>query len=222
MNTTTLPIRVLLVDDHAIVRAGIRDILKLANEIIVVAEADTAEAARQLIRRNKPDVLVLDIRLPAESGIEVARWARDLYPDMAIMILSAFDDAPLLATALQAGVNGYILKTASPKVIVQGIRDVHEGKPAFDNAMAQKVLDHVAGRAGHSATFESLTRRELEVLSLASRGHTNKVIGAKLSISDRTAQGHLARVFRKLHVNGRTEAVMRAVSLGLLTEESED
>lgn len=222
MSKSEVLIRVLLVDDHAIVRVGIRDVVNQASDICVVAEADDGETARRLIREKQPDVLVLDIRLPSVSGIEVARWARSAYPDIAILILSAYDETPFVAAAIQAGVNGYILKTASPEVIVQGIRDVYEGKSAFDNIIARKVMDYIAGRPGSTPQFDALTERELEVLSLAGQGHTNKVIGAQLGISGRTVQGHLARIFKKLQVNSRTEAVLRAVNFGLITVEIED
>jgi DNA-binding NarL/FixJ family response regulator len=222
MIKTSPPIKVLLVDDHAVVRVGIRELLDQASGILVVAEADDGETARQLIQEEPPDVLVLDIRLPSASGIDVARWAREAYPDMAILILSAYDDTPFVAAALQAGVNGYILKTASPEVIVQGIRDVYAGKSGFDDAMAHKVMNYIAGKPGPTVHFDALTEREMEVLSLAGQGYTNKAIGEQLDISGRTVQGHLARIFKKLGVNGRTEAVMKAVALGLIVPESQD
>ena len=143
------------------------------------------------------------------------------YPEIAILIMSAYDDAPFLSAAMQAGAKGYILKTASPEVIVQAIRDVYEGKLAFDRSMAQKVVGYIAGGSGSSTSLEALTGRELEVLSLAGKGYTNNAIGIHLGISGRTVQGHLARIFRKLQVNSRTEAVMRAVALGYSVAESE-
>ena len=212
----------MLADDHAVVRAGIREVLHQAGDIRVVAEAEDGQAARRLIREKQPNVLVLDIRLPAASGIELARWARTAYPDIAILILSAYDDAPFVEAALQAGVNGYILKTASPEVIVESIRDVYRGKSAFDSEVTRKAMDYIAGGSGSAAQTAALTERELEILSLVSKGETNGVIGAHLGISGRTVQGHLARIFRKLHVNTRTEAVMRAVAFGLITPETQD
>ena len=221
MHSMEPPIRVLLVDDHAVVRVGIRDVLNQAGDIHVTGEAEDGEIARRLIQENQPDVLVLDIRLPSASGIEVARWVQGTYPEIAILIMSAYDDAPFLSAAMQAGAKGYILKTASPEVIVQAIRDVYEGKLAFDRSMAQKVVGYIAGGSGSSTSLEALTGRELEVLSLAGKGYTNNAIGIHLGISGRTVQGHLARIFRKLQVNSRTEAVMRAVALGYSVAESE-
>ncbi len=136
--------------------------------------------------------------------------------------MTAYDDTPFVAAAIQGGVNGYILKTASPDVIVQGIRDVVAGRSAYDRLMTQKVMDYIAGRPRSGSQFSDLTERELEVLSLAGQGHTNKAIGEQLGISGRTVQGHMVRIFKKLQVNSRTEAVMRAVAAGLITVEIED
>lgn len=215
------PIRVLLVDDHAVVRIGIRDVLNRTNDIWVAAEAEDGQTARDLIGATNPDVLVLDIRLGGESGIDIARWARQEYPELAIAILSAYDDAPFLRAAIQAGVNGYLLKTAVPELIVQGIRDVYAGKLTIDSDLAAKLIDFVSNGSDTLPASEALTDRELEVLTLAGKGYTNKAVGHELSISRRTVQGHLARIFKKLEVNNRTEAVMRAVSLGLITPENE-
>ena len=213
-------IRVVLADDHAVVRAGIRQFLEQADDITVVAEADDGEMARALIAKQRPDVAVLDIQMPRASGIEVTRWLRAHHPAIGILVLTAYDDDPYVIAVLQAGANGYVLKTATPTEIIQAVRDVHEGKSALDPAVTHKLLNHLAHRhsAGHNGLLaETLTDRELEVLTLAGKGYTNKAIGVQLGISDRTVQGHLARIYAKLEVGSRTEAVMRAVSLGLIT-----
>lgn len=210
------PIRVILADDHAVVRAGIRQFLEHAADIEVVAEADDGEMARQLIAQHKPDVAVLDIQMPKASGIEVTRWIRAGYRDIGVLVLTAYDDDPYVIAVLQAGANGYVLKTASPHEIVQAVRDVHEGKSALDPAIAQKLMARIAGRPGPPPAYEALTERELEVLTLAGRGYTNKAIGVQLGISDRTVQGHLAKIYQKLQASSRTEAVMKAVSLSLI------
>lgn len=215
------PIRVVLADDHAVVRAGIRQFLEQAPDIQVVAEADDGEMARALIRQHQPDVAVLDIQMPEASGIEVTRWIRANYRDVGVLILSAYDDDPYVMAVLEAGANGYVLKTASPTDIVQAVRDVYEGKSALDPAIAQKLMANIVDRSSQPE-YESLTGRELEVLELAGKGHTNKAIGLQLGISDRTVQGHLAKIYGKLRVSSRTEAVMRAVSLELLTPELDD
>ena len=214
------PIRVLLADDHAVVRAGIRQFLEQASDLVVVAEADDGEMACELIAQHKPDVAVLDIQMPKVTGIEVTRWVRANHRDVGVLVLTAYDDDPYVMAVLEAGANGYVLKTASPANILQAVRDVHEGKSALDPAVTARLMNQIAGRTGsEQASFERLTERELEVLALAGRGYTNKAIGVQLGISDRTVQGHLAKTFQKLDANSRTEAVMKAVSLGLFPAE---
>ena len=213
-------IKVLLADDHAVVRAGIRQFLDQASDITVIAEADDGDMARTLINQHRPDVAVLDIQMPGASGIDVTRWIRANYPDVGVLVLTAYDDDPYVMAVLQAGANGYVLKTASPADIVQAVRDVNEGKSALDPAIAQKLMRYVSGqRPAQSVEYEALTDRELEVLALAGKGYTNKAIGIQLGISDRTVQGHLAKTYGKLQAGSRTEAVMRAVSLGLIEAE---
>ena len=211
-------IRVLLADDHAVVRAGIRQFLETAGDIRVVAEADDGQAALDLMEQNQPDVAVLDIQMPQVNGIEVTRRARARWPGIGVLVLTAYDDDPYVMAVLQAGANGYVLKTASPAEIIQAVRDVHEGKSALDPAIARKLISQVAGRAAGSP-IERPTEREMEVLQLTARGFTNKAIGIQLKISDRTVQGHLANIFYKLQASSRTEAVMRAVSLGWIAQD---
>lgn len=206
-------IRVILADDHAVVRKGIREFLTESDDIEVVAEASDGDEAIALIEQHRPGVAVLDIQMPKRSGIDVCRHLRAQQWPVGVLILTAFDDDPYVMAALQAGANGYVLKTADADDIIQAVRDVHEGKSALDPAVARKLMAQLTGRRS-DRPIESLTPRELDVLRLAARGYTNKAIGAQLSISDRTVQGHLANVFDKLHVATRTEAVMRAVSLG--------
>lgn len=212
------PIRVLLADDHAVVRAGIRQFLERAEDIQVIGEADDGEAAKDLIQKDQPDVAVLDIKMPKASGIDVTHWIRAHYRQVGVLILSAFDDDPYVLAVLQAGANGYVLKTASPMDIIQAVRDVAAGKSALDPEITQKVMAQLVGHH-EGPTVEQLTDRELEVLTLVGRGYTNKAIGVQLGISDRTVQGHLARIFNKLSASSRTEAVMRAVSLGWLPSD---
>ncbi len=215
MNAERNPIRVLLADDHAVVRAGIRQFLESAGDIQVIAEAGDGLEAEALIERERPDVAVLDIQMPGASGIDVTRWVRAHTLPVGVLILTAFDDDPYVLAVLQAGANGYVLKTAAPAEIIQAVRDVGEGKSALDAAITRKLMSQISSPRGEPPA-EPLSERELEVLRLAGKGYTNKAIGVQLGISDRTVQGHLARIFDKLRASSRTEAVMRAVSLGLL------
>jgi DNA-binding NarL/FixJ family response regulator len=213
MNVASSPIRALLADDHAVVRAGIRQFLEHAEDIQVVAEADDGAMAQRMIQEYQPDVAVLDIQMPKASGIEVTRWIRANFRTMGILILTAYEDDPYVMAVLKAGANGYVLKTASPGEIVQAVRDVHLGKSVLDATIARKVITQITGETG-TIPVELLTEREMEVLKQVARGFTNKAIAVQLGISDRTVQGHLAHIFEKMHAGSRTEAVMRAVSLG--------
>jgi DNA-binding NarL/FixJ family response regulator len=217
MITKTDSIRVLLADDHAIVRAGIRQFLERAGDIQVIAEADDGEMAQDLVHQYQPDVAVLDIQMPKASGIEVTRWVRSNYPNVGVLILTAYDDDPYVLAVLQAGANGYVLKTASPADLIQAVRDVYSGKSVLDSSITQKLLAQLS-RPKDGFQVEPLTEREMEVLALAAKGYTNKAIGVQLGISDRTVQGHLAHIFNKLQASSRTEAVMRAVSLGWISQ----
>ena len=218
MSMSPSPIRVILADDHAVVRAGIRQFMERAGDIQVSAEAEDGELAKAAIERHQPDVAVLDIQMPRVSGIEVTRWLRTTYRTVGVLILTAYDDDPYVLAVLQAGANGYVLKTASPDEIVQAVRDVHGGKSVLTNVIAQKLMTHLSGQA-QVAQVDPLTDRELEVLALVAKGYTNKAIGVQLGISDRTVQGHMAHIFERLRATSRTEAVMRAVSLGWLSPD---
>lgn len=205
-------IRVILADDHAVVRKGIREFLEEEEDIHVLAEASDGLAAQQLIQEHRPDVAILDIRMPGATGIEVTRWVRSQRLPVRVLIVTAYDDNPFITAALQAGANGYVMKDADADQIIAAVRAVHHGQTALDPAVA-RVLVAPAMPAGPQQ--EALSEREQAVLELASRGLTNRGIGAELMISDRTVQGHLANIYAKLQVNSRTEAVTRAIQLGL-------
>ena len=214
-------IRVLLADDHVVVRAGIRQFLEQSPDIQVIAEASNGQEACALLEQHKPDVAVLDIQMPVMSGIEVTRWIRLNKLSIGVLVLTAYDDEPYVQAVLQAGANGYVLKTAEPDEIVQGVRDVFHGKSVLDATLAHKLIAKLSGKE-ETHLIEPLTDRELQILTLTGKGFTNKAIGAQLSISDRTVQNHLANIFQKLNAESRTEAVMRAVSLGLISANIAD
>lgn len=211
-------IRVLLADDHTVVRAGIRGFLESADGIEVIAEAGDGEEAQRLIEKHQPHVAVLDIKMPKASGIEVVRWVRSHHRNVGVLILTAYDDDPYVTAVLQAGANGYVLKTASPSEIIRAVRDVYAGNSALDPGIVDKIMSQIDPGKQKTAV-EELTERELEVLELVAQGYTNKAIGVQLGISDRTVQGHLSHIFDKLRANSRTEAVMRAVSRGWLSTD---
>ena len=214
-------IRVILADDHAVVRKGIREFLEVAGDVEVVAEADDGAQALRLIEEHRPDVAVLDIRMPTMTGVEAARQVKDRFPQVRVLILTAYDDDPYVFALLQAGADGYVLKTASGDELVRAVRTVHRGESALSPEIATKVVRQaVSGRPeGAADQIETLTERELDVLRLAARGLTNRAIGHELGISHRTVQGHLQSVYGKLDVNSRTEAVTEALRRGWIVVE---
>lgn len=212
-------IRVVLADDHPVIRNGIRDFLEEEGDIQVVAEAATGVEAVKLVVEHGPDVAVLDIQMPEMTGIEATRQIKAQAPEVRVLVLTAYDDDPYIFAMLQAGASGYILKNARSEELVRAVRTVAAGGSALDPLVTAKVMAQLgSGKPlGAQASVEGLTQRELEVLRLAAKGHTNRAIGHELGISDRTVQGHLANIFGKLGVTTRTEAVLLAMKQGWIT-----
>jgi DNA-binding NarL/FixJ family response regulator len=219
--THTQPIRVVLADDHAVVRKGIREFLEEEGDISVVAEAADGRQAVDLVAEYQPDVAVLDIQMPGMTGIEATRRIKAGHHGVRVLILTAYDDDPYIFALLQAGASGYILKTADSAELVHAVRAVYRGESALDATVTQKVVRKLTGGRplGADTTVETLTDREVEVLRLAAKGLTNKAIGRALGISDRTVQGHLANIYGKLNVSSRTEAVTEALKQGWIMVE---
>ncbi len=204
-------IRVVLADDHAVVRKGIREYLEEDAAIRVVAEASDGEQAVACVAREQPDVAVFDIQMPRLNGLDATRRVKKEYPNTRVLMLTAYEDEPYILAALQAGASGYLLKTAGFDELIHAVRAVAEGETALSPAVAKKLVQRAAGNAPKEESVEPLTERELDVLRLVAKGMGNKQIGAALVISDRTVQGHLANIYSKLHVSTRTEAVLHAV-----------
>ena len=214
-------IRVVLADDHVVVREGIRKFLEEDGAIEVVAEASNGAEAVQLVEAHRPDVAVLDVRMPRMTGVEATRHVKEHCPEVRVLILTAYDDDPYVFALLQAGADGYVLKTASADELVRAVRTVAKGEMALSPEIAGKVVRQATtgGPAGAREQVEPLTKRELEVLQLTAEGLTNRTTGQRLGISHRTVQGHLANVYAKLNVSSRTEAVTEAVRRGWLVIE---
>ena len=219
------PIRVILADDHAVVRKGIREFLEEDPEITVVAEAGDGGEAFRLVGEHHPDVAVLDIQMPRVTGIEATRQIKAAFPDVRVLILTAYEDDPYVFALLRAGADGYLLKSADPDDLVRAVKATAAGGKVLDPAVAGRVVAQMtAGKsasrpAAASEQVEPLSERELDVLRLAGQGLTNKAIGLDLGISDRTVQGHLANIYGKLGVASRTEAVTKALKLGWIVLE---
>jgi DNA-binding NarL/FixJ family response regulator len=214
-------INLVLADDHAVVRAGTRQLLERQPDFNVVGEASDGVEAVQLARDLEPDLVVMDVRMPKMSGVEATRRIKEENPDVAVLVLTAHDDDEYVFALLQAGANGYLLKTAEMEELIKAIRTVVAGQSSLDPAVAGKVVAQFAsGRTLPAALasvqdeYDGLTERELQILQLVGKGLTNKEIGKQLYISDRTVQAHLSNIFSKLGVNSRTEAVMYAVRKG--------
>lgn len=206
-------IRVVLADDHAVVRSGTRQFLEQSGNIQVISEASDGESALTIIEQMKPDVAILDIQMPKMSGIQVSREIQSRKMSVGVLILTSYDDDPYVAAVMKTGASGYVLKTASPEEIINAVHKVYRRKFILDRTITSKIVDSIA-ETNEPPIYEDLTDREMEILALVATGLTNRLIGDELQISDRTVQGHISRVFAKLQVISRTEAVMRGLSLG--------
>lgn len=209
-------IRLILADDHGMVRKGIREYLETDPRMEIVGEATDGEQALEMARTLLPDVVLLDVQMPRLNGIETARRIRAEKLPCAILMVSAYDDDPYVMSALQAGANGYVLKTAAPADLINAVLTVRAGRLALDEGLTQ-VLARTASAGGPPQA--EVSPREREVLRLIAQGQTNKAIAARLDISDRTVQGHIANIFEKLSASSRTEAVMIGIRLGLIPQE---
>jgi NarL family two-component system response regulator LiaR len=215
-------IKVLIADDHAVVREGTRQILEQEPDIDVVAEAADGEEAVKLAGSTRPDVAIIDIAMPGIDGIEATRQIKALYPSMAVLILSAYDNDQFIFSLLEAGAAGYLLKSIRGRELIEAVRQVHAGESVLHPAIARKVLNRFVPTTDKSARQkppDMLSERELAVLRLATRGLSNQEIADELCLSLRTVQAHLGHIFNKLQVSSRTEAVVHALKQGWVTLE---
>jgi NarL family two-component system response regulator LiaR len=213
-------IKILIADDHAVVREGTRQILEKEDDLEVVAEAGDGEEAVNLATELKPDIAIVDISMPKLDGIEATRQIKALYPGIAILILTAYDDEQFIFSLLEAGAAGYLLKSVHSRELVDAVRAVYAGESVLHPSVARKVLNRfvpASGKPREEQTREVLSEREMEVLRLVTKGLTNKDIAEELCLSMRTVQGHLGHIFNKLNVSSRTEAVVHALKEGWVT-----
>ena len=213
-------IKILIADDHAVVREGTRQILVREPDLDVVAEAGDGEEAVRLAGDFKPDVAIIDIAMPKLDGIEATKQIKTLYPTIAVLILSAYDDDQFVFSLLEAGAAGYLLKSIRGRELVDAVRAVYAGESVLHPTVARKVLSRFVPAPDKSARrelTEVLSKREIDVLKLAARGLSNGDIANELCLSLRTVQAHLGHIFNKLQVSSRTEAVVRALKEGWVT-----
>lgn len=215
-------IRILLADDHVLVREGTRELLGREDDLEVIAEAGDGEDAVRLAAAERPDVALVDIAMPKLNGIEATKQIKVQSPGTAVLILTAYDDDQYVFALLEAGAAGYLLKNVRGRDLVEAVRSVHAGESVLHPVIARKVIDRFA-RPPDQALDESplmpLSERELEVLKLAAKGMSNKDIARQLYLSTRTVQAHLSAIFTKMEVGSRTEAVVQALQKGWFTLE---
>ncbi len=219
-------IRVIIADDHAVVREGTRHILEQEPDLEVVGEAKDGVEAVALVGATNPDVAILDISMPVMGGIEATERIKAARPSTAVLILTSYDDDRYVFALLAAGAAGYLLKDVPSDEVVRAVRSVYAGEPVLHPAIARKVLARFAAEAQHDLQPREeeslLTEREREVLRLAACGMSNAGIAAHLSVSMRTVQAHLTQIFNKLGVGSRTEAVIAGLRRGILHLEDLD
>ena len=213
-------IRVLIADDHAVVREGTRQILEQEPDLKVVAEAADGDEAVKLTGSSQPDVAIIDISMPRVDGIEATKQIKALYPQVAVLILTAYDDDQFVFSLMEAGAAGYLLKSVRGSELVDAVRAVYSGESVLHPSIARKVLNRFVpsrDKGRRQAPPEILSQREMEVLKLATHGLSNQDIADELSLSLRTVQAHLGHIFNKLQVSSRTEAVVCALKEGWIT-----
>jgi DNA-binding NarL/FixJ family response regulator len=214
-------IRILIADDHTLVREGTRERLEREEDFEVVGEAADGEEAVELARQLKPNVAIIDIAMPNLNGIEATKQIKANQPATSILVLSAYDNDQYIYAVLEAGASGYLLKNVRGAQLVDAIRDVSAGEVVLDPHVARKVVQWFSTMSHGKSVVEGLpdhvSERELEVLKLAAKGMSNKEIASELALSVRTVQSHLGNIFDKLGVSSRTEAVLRALNEGWIS-----
>jgi NarL family two-component system response regulator LiaR len=213
--TDTTPIRILIADDHAMVREGIRSFLQVNPDLEVVGEAaDGVEVVEQALAL-KPDVILLDIMMPRLDGIGAIQQLKQRGSPARILVITSFAEDQQVFPAIKAGALGYILKDSTPQELIQAIRDVYRGEPCLDPTVARKLMDELSREPDLPPTEEPLTERELEVLKLIAQGYSNREIGEQLSLSERTVGKYAGNILDKLHLANRTQAALYALREGI-------
>jgi DNA-binding NarL/FixJ family response regulator len=222
----TKPIRIILVDDHAILRQGTAELLRREPDLEVIGQAGDGQEAFDLVQELRPDIAVMDVRMPGMSGVEATRRIHELFPNVQVLVLTAHDDDQYVFSLLEAGACGYLLKSAPVAELVKAIRLVKAGESPLDPIIARKIVARMNGtsektdpRYRDTSLVEELSAREQEVLQMLAQGLSNRAIGEALFISDRTVQAHLTNIYAKMGVTTRLDAVLTAIRRGLLTLE---
>ena len=210
-------IRVLIADDHAIVREGLRAVVGSEPDMRVVGEAKTGREAIELSAARRPDIVLMDIQMPAMNGIEATRRVLDANPDVGVVVLTMFEDDDSVFSAMRAGARGYVLKGAPPAEILKVVRAVAGGEAHFGPEIARRLTSFFSDPRPTSPeiVFPELTEREREILGFIAKGHSNATIAARLFVSPHTVRNHITHIFAKLQVRDRAQAMLRAREAGL-------
>ena len=208
-------IRVLVADDHAIIRKGMKAVLELVPDIQIVGEAQNGLEAVTLAKDLNPDVILMDLVMPEMDGIEAIRQIKTLHLEARILVLTTFTGEEMIFPAIKAGALGYQLKDSSPENLIEAIRQVCQGEPSLHPIIARKVLQELLTPSEKPPTSDPLTQREVEVLRLIAQGYENKEIAKKLTISEATTRTHVSNILNKLHLASRTQAALYALREGL-------
>lgn len=207
-------IRILITDDHAVVREGLRTLIGTEPGMDVIGEAADGIEAVQKACELKPDVILLDMAMPRMGGLEVIKEIKNKCPEIKILVLTSFSDDETVFPAIKAGALGYLLKNTSPGRLLNAIRDVHQGKPYMSSDIANKLMLEMQRKSNLPPTEEPLTEREMDVLKLVAQGLTNQEIAKKLVIGEGTVRAHVSNILSKLHLANRTQAALYALREG--------
>lgn len=212
-----MPITILIVDDHVLLRQGIRKVLELESDLLVIGEAGDGEEAVKMALQLKPDVVLLDVNMPKKNGLEVTKELRQLSPTTKIVLLTIHDDENYVIEVIKAGATGYLLKDIEPGMLIKAIRCVHEGDSFIYPTLARRLIydsrhpEKPVEPARIRGCQDTLTVREIEVLKLIGQGLCNQEMAQKLFLSEKTVKNHLTNIFRKINVSDRTQAVIYAI-----------
>ncbi|WP_096438393.1 response regulator [Alteribacter populi] len=209
-------INIMIVDDHAVLRDGLKTIFSLENDFVVIAEAESGEEALTKLEKNVPDLIIMDINLPKQNGVEISGKVKKQYPHVKILILTMYKHDEYFISAIKEGADGYLLKDAPSDHVVDAVRSLMSGEAVIHPSMTKKLLD-LHQHADDKKENNQLTDREKEVLDCLVKGYSNKEIAEELYISDKTVKIHVSKIFKKLRVKSRSQAVIHAIQHQLVS-----